>query len=91
MKKQVHIQGTLLTVIEPGRPAFIRLEDQSLMRTSTVVGRVENGEGFWFETQNTLYCLDSDKKMSRHGLKEKLVLPCTGILADMPSAHCAVK
>ncbi len=91
MKKQVHIKGTLLTVIEPGRPAFIRLEDQSLMRTSTVVRRIENDEEFWFETKNTLYCLDSEKNTSRRGLKEKLVNPCIGLFSEMSPAQCAVK
>ena len=72
MKKQVHIQGQLLRKLEPGRPAMVKLEDNSMMRTSSVIRFVGDSNLVWFETQNTWYCLKYTEKKSLNSHPEKM-------------------
>lgn len=71
MKKQEHIRGTLLSKLEEGKPALVKLEDNSIMRTSSVIRYVGDAELVWFETQNTWYCLKFTEKRSLNRHTEK--------------------
>ncbi len=72
MKKQVHIRGRLLSKLEPGKPAMVKLEDNSVMRTSSVIQFAGDSSLVWFETQNTWYCLKFTEKRSLNRHPEKL-------------------
>lgn len=92
MKKQVHIQGRLLRKLEPGRPAMVKLEDNSMMRTSSVIRFVGDSNLVWFETQNTWYCLKFTEKRSLNKLPDKKepTGPDLGLLGN-PAVSCDVK
>lgn len=92
MKKQVHIQGQLLRKLEPGRPAMVKLEDNSMMRTSSVIRFVGDSNLVWFETQNTWYCLKFMEKGNQNRFSEKMVALTSdlGFFVD-PAVSCDVK
>ena len=92
MKKQVHIRGRLLSELEPGKPAMVKLEDNSMMRTSSVIRFVGDSNLVWFETQNTWYCLKFTEKKSLNRQPEKKMAPGTdlGFFGDS-AVSCDVK
>ena len=91
MKKQVHINGTLLSKLEPGKPAMVKLEDNSMMRTSSVIRYVGDSDRVWFETQNTWYCLKYSEKRILNRRLESIAVPVNDHGHNNQAASCKMK